>query len=201
MIKCEVSICANITRNAIVKSGKDNQQFVTFGVSLPLKGRNGEQKNLEISVTCDGDKGTAASYTTGRRVNILGNLIPRKKGGKVFFNLRADGGIEFAKSTADDKIEGTMEFKGKIGKKGVDCKTDRKGEPYKAFSAFSSDKDGDNVEFVWVRFLYFHPKDGEDFLQAGSYISAKGDRQLGVFKDDISLDCRVSEVSHWEINK
>lgn len=201
MIKCEVSVCAVITRNASMKTGKDNQQFVTFGITIPVKGRNGEQKDLEISVSSDGSKGDCAGLTTGRRYDILGILTVRKKAGKMYFNLRTEGCYEIAKTTAEDKIEGKMEFKGKIGKKGIDCKTDRKGNPYKAFSAFSIDKDGDNAEFTWVRFLYFHPKDGEDFLQPDTYIAAKGDLQLGVFKDDISLDCRVSEVSKWEFGK
>lgn len=201
MIRCELSACAVITRSASVKSGKDNNQFVSFGITYPIEGRNGEKKKLEVSVTVDGGKDVAAVYTTGRRVNILGNLMIVKRNGKVFFNLRADGGVELTKSTEPDKFEGTMTFRGKIGKKGVEEKSDKKGEPFKVFSAFSTDKDGDKAEFTWVRFLYFNPKDGEDFLQANTYIEAKGELQLGVYKDEVSLDCRLSEVSPWELNK
>ncbi len=201
MIRCELTACAVITRSASVKAGKDDTQFVSFGITYPVVGRNGEKKNLEVGVTVDGGKDVAAIYTNGRRVNILGMLNIVKRNGKVFFNLRADGGVELTKSTDPDKFEGKMEFKGKIGKKGIDEKKDKKDNVFKSFSAFSSDRDGDKTEFTWVRFLYFNPKEGEDFLQPNAYIQAKGELQLGVFKDEISLDCRLEEVSPWELKK
>lgn len=201
MIRCELTACAVITRSASVKAGKDDTQFVSFGITYPVVGRNGEKKNLEVGVTVDGGKDVAAIYTNGRRVNILGILNIVKRNGKVFFNLRADGGVELTKSTDPDKFEGKMEFKGKIGKKGIDEKKDKKDNVFKSFSAFSSDRDGDKTEFTWVRFLYFNPKEGEDFLQPHAYIQAKGELQLGVFKDEISLDCRLEEVFPWELKK
>ena len=199
MIKCNVSACAAINRAASVKNVKDNS-FLTFGIKVPVEGRDGSKKDLEISVSIDGDKSKASVYAVGRRLNISGTMTVRKKGGKTYFNLRADS-ADLANSKSENFIEGTMEFRGKIGKKGVEVKTDKKEKTYKAFSAFSSDKDGDNVEFTWVRFLYFNPKDGEDFLQANTYVECKGDLQLGVYKDEISLDCRVSEVAPWELEK
>jgi len=199
MIKCNVSACAAINRAASVKNVKDNS-FLTFGITIPVEGRDGSKKDLEVSVSIDGDKSKASVYAVGRRLNISGTMTVRKKGGKTYFNLRADS-AELANSKSENFIEGTMEFRGKIGKKGVEVKTDKKEKTYKAFSAFSSDKDGDNVEFTWVRFLYFNPKDGEDFLQANTYVECKGDLQLGVYKDEISLDCRVSEVAPWELEK
>ena len=199
MIKCNVSACAAINRAASVKNVKDNS-FLTFGIKIPVEGRDGSKKDLEVSVSVDGDKSKASVYAVGRRLNISGTMTVRKKGGKTYFNLRADS-AELANSKSENFIEGTMEFRGKIGKKGVEVKTDKKEKTYKAFSAFSSDKDGDNVEFTWVRFLYFNPKDGEDFLQANTYVECKGDLQLGVYKDEISLDCRVSEVAPWELEK
>lgn len=199
MIKCNVSACAAINRAASVKNVKDNS-FLTFGIKIPVEGRDGSKKDLEVSVSIDGDKSKASVYAVGRRLNISGTMTVRKKGGKTYFNLRADS-AELANSKSENFIEGTMEFRGKIGKKGVEVKTDKKEKTYKAFSAFSSDKDGDNVEFTWVRFLYFNPKDGEDFLQANTYVECKGDLQLGVYKDEISLDCRVSEVAPWELEK
>ncbi len=199
MIKCNVSACAAINRAASVKNVKDNS-FLTFGIKIPVEGRDGSKKDLEVSVSIDGDKSKASVYAVGRRLNISGTMTVRKKGGKTYFNLRADS-AELANSKSENFIEGTMEFRGKIGKKGVEVKTDKKEKTYKAFSAFSSDKDGDNVEFTWVRFLYFNPKDGEDFLQANTYVECKGDLQLGVYKDEISLDCRVSEVAPWDLEK
>lgn len=199
MIKCNVSICAVICRAASVKNGKDSS-FLTFGIKVPVEGRDGSKKDLEVSVSLDGDKSKASVFVVGRRVNLSGTLMVRKKDGKTYFNLRADS-AELANSKSANLIEGTMEFRGKIGKKGVEEKTDKHKKAYKAFSAFSSDKDGDKVEFTWVRFLYFNPKEGEDFLQANTYVEVQGELQLGVYKDEISIDCRVSDVAPWELNQ
>ena len=147
MIKCNVSACAAINRAASVKNVKDNS-FLTFGITIPVEGRDGSKKDLEVSVSVDGDKSKASVYAVGRRLNISGTMTVRKKGGKTYFNLRADS-AELANSKSENFIEGTMEFRGKIGKKGVEVKTDKKEKTYKAFSAFSSDKDGDNVEFLY----------------------------------------------------
>lgn len=200
MIKCNVSICAVISRAASVKIGKDNNSFLTFSVKIPLEGRDGSKKEQEMSVSLDGDKSKASVFSVGRCVNVSGVLHVRKKGGKTYFNLRADS-AELANSKSSSHIEGTMEFRGKIAKKGIEVKNDKNGNTYKAFSAFSSDKDGDNMEYTWVRFLYFKPKDGEDFLQPSKYVIVKGDLQLGVYKEEVSIDCRVSEVAPWELEK
>ena len=94
-----------------------------------------------------------------------------------------------------------MEFRGKIGKNGVEEKEDKNKKLFKTFSAFSLDKNGDKNDFTWVRFLYFDPKEGEDFLQANTFIEAKGDLQMGVFKGALSLDCRLTSVSLWDVKK
>ena len=202
MIKCEVSICAAISRNASVKEDKEKNPFVSFGVKVPIMGRDKEKLDLDISVTTDGGKEIAAIYTTGRRVEIEGVLTIRKKDGKLFLNLRAaNDKIHLGKSTYGDKLEGTMEFRGKIGKNGVEEKEDKNKKIFKTFSAFSLDKNGDKNDFTWVRFLYFDPKEGEDFLQANTFIEAKGDLQMGVFKGALSLDCRLTSVSLWDVKK
>lgn len=202
MIKCEVSMCAAISRSAVVKKDKDDNSFVSFSVKMPISGRDKEKLDLEISVTTDGGKEIAAIYTSGRRVEITGTLTIRKKDGKMYLNLRTDNdNLKLGKSTYGDKLEGTMTFRGKIGKNGVEEKKDKKDALFKTFSAFSLDRNGDKSDFTWVRFLYFDPKEGEDFLQAGSYIEATGELQLGVYKNALSLDCRLKEVSHWEKSK
>lgn len=200
MIKCDLSLCAVITRAASVKTGKDNNPFLSFSVKCPIEGRDNAKKDLEISVSVDGDKSKSSIFAAGRRVKLSGSMSVRKRDGKVYYNLRAES-AELANSKDEDKIEGTMEFRGKIGKRGVEEKLDKKDNTYKVFSAFSTDKEGDKAEFTWVRFLYFNPKEGEDFLQANTYVEVTGDLQLGVFKDDISIDCRVSEVKPWVLNQ
>lgn len=198
MIKCNVNVCAVIYRSAEPKQN-GGDEFFTFGIRVPVTGRNGEKKDLEISVSNDGGKGKAALYTQGKRVAIKGVMMLRKKNGRTYYNLRSEGDAELTNSKAEDRIEGTMEFRGKTGKDDIEIKNDKNGNPYKSFSAFSRDKEGENAEFTWVNFMYFNPKEGEDFIAPGKYISVKGDLQLNVYKEEVRLSCRVSEIAPWEM--
>ena len=211
MIKCEVCVNAVISRAAQVKKDKEENDFVTFGIKVPLTGRNGEKMDMEVSVSVDGGKDVAAIYSQGRRVKVDGVMSVRKREGKVFFNLRSTN-IELVTTVSDEAITGTMEFRGKISKKGVAERKDKKEKSYKSFQGFSSEKqeEGKDPEFIWVRFLYFNPAEGEDFLKADSYIEVKGDLQLGVFnrqdqqgnlKPEITYDCLVREAKPWELQR
>lgn len=99
-------------------------------------------------------------------------------------------------ASSQDAITGSMEFRGTIGKQ-VDVKTDKKGNPYTLFSAYSSEKDGDAYAYTWVRFMQFGSAK-EEWVQAKAGINAKGDLQIGVFNDRIDLTCRVTELTQWE---
>ena len=203
MIKCDVTLCALIDRQAQVKQGKDGQSFVSFGVKVPVGGRDGAHSDMSVSVSVDGDKGKASVYTTGRRVQVKGTLTPRKKGDNIYFNLRADS-VELVKSTEADAIEGDMHFQGKIGKDrngkpAVDNRTDKKGNPFQTFSAYSSEKEGDNREYLWVRFLNFAPNN-EDFVKAEAFVEVNGQLQLGVYNNKLDIGCRVKDIRPWIIN-
>ncbi len=202
MIKCEVTLCAVIDRQAQARQGKDGQQFVSFGVKVPVSGRDGAKSDLPISVSVDGDKGKASVYSTGRRVEVKGILTFRKKGENIYFNLRAES-VELVKTTEADTIDGEMHFQGKIGKDrpdkpAVDSRTDKKGNPFQTFSAYSSEKEGENREYLWVRFLNFSPNN-EEFVKAEAFVEVKGQLQLGVFNNKLDIGCRVKEIHPWTI--
>ena len=79
---------------------------------------------------------------------------------------------------------------------------DRKGKDFQVFSAVSVDKDGEQAEFTWVRFLNFHPTpEADDCLKPGAYVEVKGDLQLSVWKESLSIDCRVKDVKPWVLKK
>lgn len=202
MIKFIVSeVCGVINSAAEVKKAKDEKEFLSFGVKLTVQDRNGSTAEINISVSVDGGKGDKSAYTTRKRVRATGVINVRKRDGIQYYNLRADK-VDFVSTSEPDKIEGTMEFQGKVDRRGIDKHNDKKGNPYKAFSAFSSEKVAeDKYESVWVRFLYFNPKDGEDFLQANAYVKCSGDLRMGVYRDAISLECLLKEVSPWVLDK
>lgn len=199
MIKCQVEVCAKIKRSAVVKTDNEGSTFLSFSVVLPIKGYKGTKKDLEIGVTLDGGNAEKSVYVEKRRVRMKGTMYIRKSGGVTYYNLRADETCEIVQTSESDEVSGTMEFKGKTSGKEVEEHTDKRGKAFKVFSAFSSDKNGEKVEFTWVRFVYFNPKN--EIIPPKSYVHVSGDLQLGVYKDEITIECKVSEVSGWELEK
>ena len=199
MIKSNLKVCAVINRAASVKKDKKGASYLSYGVQLPVSGKNGESQTLVINVMMAPSKGSVSDLTVGRRVALEGEMAIHKHGGKLSCYLRPER-VELVEN-GSDSIEGTLEFRGKLGKKDVELKEDKNGNIYMVFSAFSTDKTKDKPEFTWVSFLYFDPKDGEDFLKPGTYIDAKGTLQLGVYHDAVTLDCLVDEVKPWILNK
>ena len=199
MIKSNLKVCATINRAASVKKDKKGASYLSYGVQLPVSGKNGESQTLVINVMMAPSKSSVSDLTVGRRVALEGEMTIHKHGGKLCCYLRPER-VELVEN-GSDSIEGTLEFRGKLGKKDVELKEDKNGNIYMVFSAFSTDKTKDKPEFTWVSFLYFDPKDGEDFLKPGTYIDAKGTLQLGVYHDAVTLDCLVDEVKPWILNK
>ena len=199
MIKSNLKVCATINRAASVKKDKKGASYLSYGVQLPVSGKNGESQTLVINVMMAPSKGSVSDLTVGRRVALEGEMAIHKHGGKLSCYLRPER-VELVEN-GSDSIEGTLEFRGKLGKKDVELKEDKNGNIYMVFSAFSTDKTKDKPEFTWVSFLYFDPKDGEDFLKPGTYIDAKGTLQFGVYHDAVTLDCLVDEVKPWILNK
>ena len=199
MIKSNLKVCAVINRAASVKKDKKGASYLSYGVQLPVSGKNGESQTLVINVMMAPSKGSVSDLTVGRRVALEGEMAIHKHGGKLSCYLRPES-VNLVEN-GSDSIEGTLEFRGKLGKKEVELKEDKNGNIYMVFSAFSTDKTKDKPEFTWVSFLYFDPKDGEDFLKPGTYIDAKGTLQLGVYHDAVTLDCLVDEVKPWILNK
>lgn len=200
MIKCDVTVCALISRTAEVKEGK-NGSFLAFSVKYPLVSRDGEKQDMFIDVTMDGDKGSRSIYTAGRRVKIKGSLYPKKRGDKLYFNLRAEENQDIlVNTTEEDSMEGTISFKGKVSKNEIISRNDSRGKHYISFDAFSSEDNNGTKEYIWVRFLWFDPYEGH-CVAPSALISAEGKLQMNLYKGNIKLECIVSDVSEWTINK
>lgn len=198
MIKCNVTACGIINNSAEEKQSSNGEKFISLTMLIPFQGKDGTVKEQYISVSAPGDKDTAAAYTTGRKITVNGVLYIRKHDGKTFFNLRTDDEIETNESTAVDRLEGSMEFKGKISKKGIKEFKSKKGKDMQSFSAFSSDKEGENREFTWVNFLCLTPLH-TSYFAAEKYVEIHGDLQFDVFKGELQLECKVKSIDAWEL--
>ena len=161
-----------------------------------VQAKTGINKTIEISVAKDGNnQAELVNYPIGSRVEVAGVLQFHKKGDVLYLNLSALG-VNSSNAGNQDTITGSIEFRGTIGKQ-VEVKTDKKGKPYTMFSAYSSEKDGENYSYTWVRFMQFDtPK--ADWVQAKAGINAKGDLQVGAYNDRLDLTCRITELTPWE---
>lgn len=196
MIKCNVTVCGTISRAAQMRTGKEGKPFMSMGVNVVIPAKSGINKTVEISVAKDGDsQEELASYPVGSRVEVAGMLTFHKKGEALYFNLSATG-INTFDASDDDSIKGDIEFRGTLGSK-IEDKTDKKGKPFCVFSAFSSEKNGDDYDYTWVRFLHFG-ESRKEWMQPKTGIDAKGELQMSVYNDRIDIGCRVSELSQWD---
>ena len=195
MIKCNVTICGAISRAAQIRTNKEGKPFLSFGVNVVIPAKSGINKTIEVSVSVNGTEADCAKYPVNRRVEMQGTLTLRKRGEALYFNFMAES-VNLNPSDTKDKIEGDMEFRGSLGSKDIPIMNDKKGNPFTGFSGFSTEKIGENFEFIWVRFVRFSG-DKEAFLQPKAKVNVKGTAEFGVYKDRVDISCRVSEISEW----
>lgn len=196
MIKCNVTVCGTISRTAQMRTGKEGKPFMSLGINVVIPAKSGINKTVEISVAKDGgSQEELANYPVGNRVEVVGTLTFHKKGEAFYLNLSATGINTFC-AGSEDSIKGDIEFRGTLGNK-IEEKKDKKGNPFCVFSAFSSEKIGENYDYTWIRFLQFG-ESRKDWMQPKAGINAKGELQMSVYNDRLDIACRVSEVSKWD---
>ncbi len=200
MIKCNVTACGNIVSSAVEKTATDGGKFISYAMVVALQGTDQTAYEVHMNVSAPFNAETIGKYTTGRRVTVNGILHVRKNQGVQYHNLRTETEAEFNESTVPDRLEGSMEFRGKIGKKGVEDRKSKKGKDFQTFSAFSSDKNGENREFTWVNFFNLTPVHG-DYFGAEKYVEVHGDLRLNVYKSSLQLECAVKTVAPWDVSK
>ena len=194
MIKCNVTVCGPVSKAATCRTNKEGKAFVSFAMNVVIPARNGINKTVEVSVIKDGTMTENGMPIQNQRIEVMGTLIPRKRGDAMYFNLTASS-IILQPAEPQDCIKGELELRGKVGKK-IDEKTDKNGIPYWLFSAFSAEKVNDGFEYVWVRFFLFDGK-REEWLQPGVKANIKGALSVSVFNDKLDFSCRVSEMSEY----
>ena len=194
MIKCNVTIIGRVFRAPEIKNDREGNPFVTFGVSTELKD-NGETRDIDISVACDGEDDNVLGLSSGDRVKVKGVLIFRKREDVVFFNL---SGSEVKKDVKEkDKIEGTMSFRGTLGGKEIQEKQGKKGA-YRVFDAYSAEKIAEDLfSYIWVHFVDFSEERPECLVPKAG-INAEGALELTLFNDRLDIGCRVKSLSEWE---
>ena len=194
MIKCNVTINGIVSRTASMRTNKEGKSYISFAVKISILAKAGSGKQVEVFVSKNGTTAELLSYVTGQRIELKGVLTFRKREENLYLNFHADS-VDFHPQSERDAIEGTIEFRGTVGKQ-VEEKRDKKGNAYSVFSAFSTEKHEENFAFTWVRFIRFSAEK-ESWLQPKARICAKGVLELSIYLDKINLSCRVEEMAEW----
>ena len=194
MIKCEVSVCGTINKEAIIRTNKDGKSFMSFAMNIVLPTTSGS-KVIDVSVLCDNDRNYDLSkFCVGTRLNISGTLLFKKRGDNLYLNLYAEG-FEFGNVAAIDSIKGSMQFRGKLGKT-IEEKTDKKGNKYHTFSGVSSEKVSDGFEYIWVSFFDFSQV-LNDAIKPETKVEVAGSLDLSFYKDKLTISSRVKNISQY----
>lgn len=192
MIKCNVKVCGIINRTASVKQTADSKSFVAFGLSVDVPSTKGDAVSVNISVAAE--NADVAALTQGRRVSIEGVLkIKGAAEKKTYFNLSADK-IEMD-PVAESGIVGEMEFRGVVCKD-IKTPTDKKGNRYLRFSAYTTDKVGEDFYSVFVRFVSFNEAI-PSFVVPKAKIEAKGELRISTFNGKLDLNCKAVELKEY----
>lgn len=192
MIKCNVKVCGIINRAASVKQTADGKSFVAFGMSVEVPSTKGDAVSVNISVAAD--SADAAVLTQGRRVSVDGVLkIKGAAEKKTYFKLSAENiALDLV---AESGISGEMEFRGVVCKD-IKTPTDKKGNRYLRFSAYSTDKIGDDFFSVFVRFVSFNEAI-PSFIVPKAKIEAKGELRISTFNGNLDLNCKAVELKEY----
>jgi len=194
MIKCNVTMNGIVSRTASMRTNKEGKSYIGFAVKTTILAKAGSSKQVEVFVSKDGPAAELPLYVAGQRIELKGVLTFRKREENLYLNFYAES-VDFHPQNERDVIEGTIEFRGTVGKQ-VEEKRDKRGNAYSVFSAFSTEKHEENFVFTWVRFIRFSAEK-ESWLQPKTRICAKGMLELSVYLDKINLSCRVEEIAEW----
>lgn len=124
MIKCNVTVCGVIGRDASMRTNKEGKSFLTFPLKVMVPGTGGQNMNIEVDVRKDGSQEDTTGYRNGSHVEVRGTMYLKRRGEKLYFNLFAN---EVGNASADDAdgIKGELVFRGKVGQN-IEEKRDKK---------------------------------------------------------------------------
>ena len=87
MIRCYVTVCGVVSRVATCRTNKDGQPFVTFAMNVVVLAKSGINKTIEVSVLKDGTLTEVGNIVTGQRIEVVGTLIPKRRGDALYLSL------------------------------------------------------------------------------------------------------------------
>ena len=151
---------------------------------------NGKQEDLSI-------------LTIGKQVVVSGEMDIHKKEDFSFY-LNAEK-YEVQQLQSVDAISGSLIFRGRLKNDNIyEEKNDKNGNPYLIFSAYSSEKHGEEFFSTWVNFMRFPEKGASidtikpDFMKPKATLSIIGDLTISSYDGNIRISSIVKEISEYQ---
>lgn len=196
MIRGNVTVCGVIDRAATLKTNKKGEPFTSFSIKLNLPQSSGGAKACWISVSKDAiSQEELRLYTPGIRVEIQGGLSFHKDKEQIYLNLSANS-LQQTEYSRADQLTGELDFYGVLGN-APETRTDKKGNPYICFSAYSSEMVGEERAFTWVRFIQFS-KNETEILAKGNHVHITGTLDVQYYNSKLNLNSRIKSIEPWE---
>ena len=188
MIRADVNMTGTIKRSATAKTDKNNNPYLSFIVMVKLPNGKGKGRDLDVLVTVpEGKKRDLSLYAENRRVTVQGTLDIRKKGEDLAFYLTGNK-VSVKDVPDEDGITGELHFRGRLKNENIYEETsDRNGNPFLSFSAYSSEKVGEN----------FVSTVKPDWMQPKTKVSIEGELQLSLYEKQIRISCRVKDMKEY----
>ena len=82
MIKCNVTVCGVIGRDASVRKNKEEKEFLVFPLRVQIPATGGGH-TIEVDVRKEGRQEEAAGYRNGSRVEVRGTMYLKRRGDKL----------------------------------------------------------------------------------------------------------------------
>ena len=114
MIKCNVTVCGVIGRDASIRTNKEGKTFLVFPLRVMIPDTDGKTMPIEVDVSKDTAGKEVSKYRNGSRIEVSGTMYLKHRGDKLYFNLFINE-IRTATADAKDTVKGELVFRGKVG--------------------------------------------------------------------------------------
>lgn len=109
MIKCNVTVCGVIGRDASIRTNKEGKTFLVFPLRVMIPDTDGKTMPIEVDVSKDTAGKEVSKYRNGSRIEVSGTMYLKHRGDKLYFNLFINE-IRTATADAKDTVKGELVF-------------------------------------------------------------------------------------------
>ena len=89
MIKCNVTVCGVIGRDASIRTNKEGKTFLVFPLRVMIPDTDGKTMPIEVDVSKDTAGKEVSKYRNGSRIEVSGTMYLKHRGDKLYFEVRS----------------------------------------------------------------------------------------------------------------